>query len=140
MRGGDKQKTVVRKQKLEGIMGEIKSYRDLLVWQKSMDLVMACYDATALFPPSERFGLVSTIQRAVTLVPSNIANGQGIAITGQFLQQLKQAHGSLMVVETQILVAERLGYLPAETVQAILAMSGEVGKMLNGLMRSLGSH
>jgi four helix bundle protein len=120
-------------------MGEIKSYRDLLVWQKAMDLVMNCYQATERFPPSERFGLILSIQRAATLVPSSIANGQGIAVTGQFLHQLKQAHGSLMTVETQIIVAERLGYLASEDVQEILKQTSEVGRMLNGLMRSLGS-
>lgn len=119
-------------------MGEIRSYRDLLVWQKAMDLVLVCYQATDRFPPSERYGLMSSVQRAATLVPSSIANGQGIAITGQFVHQLKQAHGSLMVVETQIQLAERLGFLPPETVQDILNQTGEVGKMLNGLIRKLG--
>jgi four helix bundle protein len=118
-------------------MGEIKSYRDLIVWQKAMDLVVLCYQATEIFPQSERFGLAASIQRAASLVPSTIANGQAIAITAQYLHQLALAHGSLMIVETQAQIAERLGFLTPDIVAQVLKQSGEVGRMLNGLMRSL---
>jgi four helix bundle protein len=121
-------------------MSEIRSYRDLLVWQKAMDLTVHCYQAVEGLPPGERFGLASSIHRTAVAVPSSIANGHGIGITGQYVHHLAQAHGSLMMLETLFLAAERLTYLDPAVVAAILKETSEVGKMLNGLMRSLRNH
>jgi four helix bundle protein len=118
-------------------MADIRSYRDLLVWQKAMDLVVRSYQLTDLLPASERFGLISQIQRTASNVPSSIANGHGIATTGQFLHYLAAAHGSLMMLETQIQITQRLKLLTDEVVQAALLETSEVGRLLNGLMRSL---
>lgn len=118
-------------------MAEIRSYRDLLVWQRAMDLVVHCYEAVTNLPQAERFGLVSQIQRTAVNIPSNIANGHGIGITNQYVHHLALAHGSLMLLETLFHATERLQFLAPATVAAILQETAEVGRMLNGLMRSL---
>jgi four helix bundle protein len=118
-------------------MSEVRSYRDLLVWQKSMDLTMLSYQTVESFPSYEKFGLISTIRRVASLIPSTIADGHGKGITGPYLGCLSSAHGSLMLLETQFLIAERLSYIDAQTTQNLLQHTAEVGKMLHGLMRSL---
>jgi four helix bundle protein len=86
-----------------------KSYRDLVVWQKAMDLVTATYRITARFPREETYGLTSQLRRAAVSIPSNIAEGQGRRGLVEFRHFLRQASGSLMELETQVLIAERLG-------------------------------
>jgi four helix bundle protein len=87
-----------------------RSYKDLVAWQKSMDLVTATYRATAGFPRDELFGLASQLRRAAVSIPSNIAEGQGRLSEKEFRHFLGQARGSLMEVETQLQVAENLGF------------------------------
>ena len=115
----------------------VRSYRDLEVWQKAMDLVVASYRLTNLFPKSETYGLSSQIQRSAASVPANIAEGHGREHLGDYLHHLSVANGSLMELETHILVAGRLNYPQQESVDRILGMTGEVGRMLAGLIRSL---
>jgi four helix bundle protein len=86
----------------------VQHYRELIVWQKAMNLVEAVYRMTDEFPKKEIYGLASQIQRAAVSVPSNIAEGQGRSSTREFLHFLSMAQGSLMEVETQITIAERL--------------------------------
>jgi four helix bundle protein len=93
--------------------GKLKSYKDLLVWQKSMALVKDMYRLTHSFPPDERFGLVSQLRRAAVSVPSNIAEGQSRHTSGEFVQFLSHAEGSLAELETQILIAVELELLPS---------------------------
>src|SRR5712672_3200232 len=93
----------------------IHNYRDLKVWQKGMDLVELCYRATRTFPVEEKFGLISQIRRAVVSVPANIAEGQGRSHTKEFLNHLSMAKGSLLEVETLLLVSQRVGYLTEAT-------------------------
>src|SRR6476659_1156091 len=93
----------------------VRSYQDLVAWQKAMDLVELVYGATRGFPREEVYGLTSQVRRAAVSVPSNIAEGQGRASTKEFLHHLSIARGSLFEVETQVLVAQRLGYLPPDT-------------------------
>ena len=83
-------------------MSDIRSFRDLLVWQKAMDLADSVYDVTAVFPKEEVYGMVSQLRRAAVSIPSNIAEGQGRNSTGEFLHFLGIAFGSLCEVETQI--------------------------------------
>lgn len=83
----------------------VQSYRDLIVWQKAMDLVKLVYDLTDKFPKEELFGLTIQIRKAVVSVPSNIAEGQGRSSTKEFLRHLSIAYGSLMETETQNLIA-----------------------------------
>jgi len=112
-------------------------YSELLVWQKSMDLVTEIYKVTAQFPGEERFGLSSQARRAAVSIPSNIAEGHGRKLTGAYLNHLSIAFGSLMELETQIQIAGRLSYINEDEVIALLVKAEEVGKMLAGLKRSL---
>jgi len=122
---------------MAGSVMSIRSYRDLVVWRKSMALVTDIYRCTQAFPASELYGLVSQLRRAAVSVPSNIAEGQARLSTGEFKQFLGHARGSLMEVETQILVAAELGYLKTHETDALLVGAGEIGRLLNGLLRSL---
>lgn len=114
-----------------------KSYRDLIAWQKAMDLVTAMYQVSATFPKDELYGLTSQLRRAAVSVPSNIAEGQGRHGVAEFRHFLRQASGSLMELETQITIAERLCYINPDTAGRLLSDSAEVGKILNGLIKSL---
>jgi len=113
-----------------------RNYRDLLAWQKAMDLVAAVYLASQQFPREETFGLRAQIRRAAVSVPSNIAEGQGRAGDKEMVHFLRIAHGSLRELETQVLIAERLCYIPPEETQPLLTLAGEVGRLLNGLIKS----
>ena len=114
-----------------------RDYRDLTVWQKAMDLVEAIYQRTASFPGHEMFGLCGQLRRTAVSVPSNVAEGQGRRSPREFHKFLAIAHGSLCEVQTQILIAERLKYLRSDAAQQLTASCAEVGRLLNGLMRSL---
>jgi four helix bundle protein len=113
------------------------SYRELLVWQKAMDLVEATYRLTRRFPASERFGLSSQMQRAAVSVPANIAEGRGRKHLAEYLHHLSVANGSLKELETHILIAERLRYAAPADWQALMPQAEEVGRMLAGLMDKL---
>jgi four helix bundle protein len=89
----------------------IKSYRDLVAWQKGIDLCELIYRASAAFPSNEMYGLTSQIRRAAISVPSNIAEGAGRITKGEFIQSVGYARGSLFEVETQLIVAKRFGYM-----------------------------
>jgi len=114
-----------------------QSYKELLVWQKSMTLVTEIYTATELFPKTEVFGLASQLKRAAVSIPSNIAEGQGRDSTKEFLYHLSVAYGSLMESETQIQIAVNLHYIDQIGADRLFTHCGEVGRMLNGLTRSL---
>jgi four helix bundle protein len=115
----------------------VRSYRDLVAWQKSLDLVLEVYRCTQTFPKTEMYGLVSQLRRAAVSVPSNIAEGHARLSTGEFKQFLGHALGSLMEVETQILIAQGLGYVEAGASTGLLERTAEIGKVVNGLLRSL---
>ncbi|QDU45262.1 hypothetical protein Mal52_37540 [Symmachiella dynata] len=102
-----------------------------------MDIVEAVYRATSTFPADERFGLTQQLRRAVVSVPSNIAERQGRKSTNEFIHFLSIAKGSLCEVETQLIIAQRLGYLQNELLDQLLTQSDEVGRIMNGLTRSL---
>src|SRR5215468_6662291 len=122
---------------MEPEMSNIQSYRDLKVWQKAMDLIVECYKLTERLPPSENFSLVSGVRRAAILVASSIADGKGRNNIAEYLQKLSAASGSLKVVETQLLVVDRLKYLPTSEIEPSLGLCDEVGKMLTKLTQSL---
>ena len=117
--------------------GKPKSYRDLIVWQKAMDLVVAVYAVSARFPASERFGLTAQVRRAVVSVPSNIAEGQARDSTKEFLHHLSISKGSLAETETQLMVSIMLGFVVETDMQESWGLCREVGKLLNGLVASL---
>jgi four helix bundle protein len=112
----------------------VSGYRDLAVWQKAMDLVTECYRACQRFPKPEIYGLCSQLQRPAVSVPANIAEGHGRHSTREYLQHLRIGHGSLMELETHLQIGERLQYLDPESVQRLLVLSGDIGRMLNGLI------
>ena len=119
----------------------VRSYRELVAWQKAMDFVAEIYRVTQRFPKEELYGITSQLRRAAVSIPSNIAEGQGRNTTGEFRQFLGQARGSLSETETQILLSERLRYLEQEAANSLLEQAAEVGRILNGLLSSLeGSH
>ena len=115
----------------------VSSYRDLRVWQKAIDLVVASYELKKQFSPSELYGVISQIHRAAVSIPANIAEGHGREHLGDYLHHLSIANGSLMELETHFLLAGRLGYLKAEPMNQLLDQTAEVGRMLAGLIRSL---
>ena len=115
----------------------IESYRDLLVWQKAMDLVEGVYDATLKLPASERFGLVSQLRRAAVSIPSALAEGHARASTREFSHYISIARGSLAEVETQLLLTRRLGFLPVEAVETLLAQCDEQSRLQRGLKKSI---
>ena len=121
------------------VMSTLKSYRDLEVWKKSIALVEQIYRASKNFPPDERFGLTSQLRRAAVSVPSNIAEGAARSGTGEYLQGLSVASGSLAEVETQVIIANRLEMLPTVEMETLLGQADEISKMLGGLKRSLAS-
>lgn len=116
---------------------QVKSYKDLIVWQKSMDLVEMVYAVTKLFPKEELYGLTSQLRRAAVSVPSNIAEGQARNSTAEFKNFLSISRGSLAEVETQLLIAERLRYLQTDQLSEILNLQIEINRMTNALMGKL---
>jgi four helix bundle protein len=114
-----------------------KNYRDLIAWQKAMDLVEEVYRATKQFPREEIYGLTSQVRRAVVSVPSNIAEGQGRSSAKEFQHFLSIAHGSLREVETQLMIAHRLEYLTEETLRRLMELAGQIGRLTQGLFNSL---
>lgn len=120
-------------------MGDFKGFRDLVVWQKAMDLAANVYRITKDFPPDERFGLTSQMRRAAVSIPSNVAEGHARNSTGEFIQSLGFAKGSLAELETQAEIAERLQIVSRERNCELKIEMNEVGRMLNGLLNSLRS-
>jgi four helix bundle protein len=114
-----------------------RDFRDLTAWQRAMDLAEAVYVQTAGFPNHETFGLRSQLRRAAVSLPSNIAEGQGRRSRREFRRFLAIACGSLSEIETQLLLAERLKYLAPDLTAHLIDKCAEVGRLLNGLMRSL---
>ena len=112
-------------------------YRDLIVWQKAMDLVVEIYRLSQTFPNSEKFGLAAQMQRAAVSIPSNIAEGHARKSTGAFTNHLSIAAGSLAELETQIMLAHRLDLCPQELAKSLLTRTDEIGRMLSGLKTSL---
>jgi len=117
----------------------IKSYRDLDVWKKAMDLVVECYQNTKKFPKNEIFGLSSQLERAAVSVAANIAEGRSRGHTKEFLQHLSIAYGSLAELETHLQIAERLHYITADKLVALMDKTTLIGKLINGLRKSLES-
>ena len=115
----------------------VQSFRDLLVWQKSMDLTTAVYRITQTFPRDELFGLTSQLRRSALSIPSNIAEGQGRLNTREFRQFLGVARGSNCELQTQLEVARRLGLGNAQLLGDAESLSHEVGKMIFTILGKL---
>ena len=122
------------------IVMAVRNYSELIVWHKAMDLVAMVYASTKAFPKEELYGLTNQLRRAVVSIPPNIADGQGRRSTNEFVRYLSIAHGSLREVETQILIAERLGYFEELALRELMNSASEVGRLINGLINSLKRH
>ena len=112
-------------------------YKELTVWQKSMDVVEEIYRLTKKLPKEEIYGLTNQIRRAAVSIPSNIAEGNGRAVTGDYVRFLTIARGLNAEVETQLLLCVRLGYLSQEEIESTLSLSDEIGRMLNSMVKKL---
>jgi four helix bundle protein len=115
----------------------IQSYRDLKVWQEAMDLVVESYRLAKLLPRDEAYGLMSQIRRAAVSLPANIAEGHGRDHLGDYLHHLSVTNGSLVELETHLLIAKRLGYFTDGELDNAFKLTSELGRMLSGLKRGL---
>ena len=115
----------------------IRSYKDMLVWQQAMDLVVAVYQVTRNWPKEEIYGLISQARRAATSVPANIAEGYARENRGSYQQFLRMAQGSLKELETHLQIAERVGLASGATIAPLLDQAESVGKLLRLLIRKL---
>ena len=116
-----------------------RSYRDLIAWQKAMKFVTEIYDSTQRFPSEERYGLTNQLRRASVSVPSNIAEGRARFSQKEFHHFLSQARGSLVEIETQLLIARNLKYIQPAKADELLVTADELGRVLNGLIASIKS-
>ena len=114
----------------------MKSHKDLIVWQKSMDHVAAIYVATKAFPKEELFGIVSQMRRAAVSIPSNIAEGYGRLYDKETVKFLSNALGSASELETQLIISKDLGYLLIEDFQKLINQIEEIIRMLSALIKS----
>lgn len=115
----------------------IRNYRDLLVWQKSMDLVVSIYGLTSKLPKHETYGLSSQMQRASVSIPANIAEGHDRDSTKEYLHQLAIAVGSLAELETLVTISQRLSYIDSNSHESHQAACQSIGRMLRNLQRAL---
>jgi four helix bundle protein len=115
----------------------VTHYRELIAWQKAVEMVCTIYKLTSSFPADERFGLTNQLRRAAISIPSNIAEGQGRGVSRDFGRYLRMANGSRQEVETQIAIAHRLGYLDQERTASVLSDLEELGRIISGLLRSI---
>jgi len=115
----------------------VRDHRELIVWQKAMDLVEGIYEVTGGFPKAEIYGLTSQMRRAAVSIPSNIAEGNGRRTAGDYVHYLAIANGSLKELETQIEIANRLHFCNDQTLTTMLQRTAEIGRLLTGLRKSL---
>jgi four helix bundle protein len=116
---------------------DIKSYRDLLVWQQAMDLAVSCYKLSKKFPKEDLFGLTSQLRRSSASIAANIAEGHGRESSQTFIQYLRIAQGSLKETETHVILAGRLELGNKTELKAALVTCDEIGKMLRALIRAI---
>ena len=116
---------------------EIRNFNDLIVWQKARGMVKAIYQGTRDFPPEELYGLTAQLRRAAVSVPSNIAEGYGRGGRKEYVRFLRTARGSLYEVQTQLLLAQDLGFLSPTKAEELMQSAARCCQLLNGLLRSL---
>lgn len=115
----------------------VRDFRDLVAWQKAMDLVVLVYQGTASLPKEEIYGLTAQMRRAAVSIPSNIAEGHARRTTPDFLHFLSIARGSLKELETQVLIARRLDFINEKQESELTGLTAEVSRIISGLTRSL---
>src|SRR5687768_5713283 len=114
-----------------------QNYKDLIVWQKGIDLAKSIYRLTAKFPGEEKFGLVAQMRRAAISIPSNIAERQARHTTSEFIQFISHPEGSTAELETQVILSIELGFAEAKSTKAVFILLDDIRRMLNGLRRKL---
>lgn len=115
----------------------IRSYRDLVVWQKAMALAADCYLKTKSFPRTEAFGMTSQIRRAAASIPANIAEGNGRENTGAYINSLRIAQGSLKELETYLMLANTVELMDKNNADELLLACDQAGRLLRALIRAL---
>jgi len=119
-------------------MSEVKSYKDLLIWQKGIELTEKVYQLVKSFPNEELYALTSQIKRCTISIPSNIAEGYGRKSTKNYIQFLRISRGSLFELETQLIIANKLNYITDKEISdTIFNLIAEEGKMLNSFIKKL---
>ncbi len=114
-----------------------QSFKDLIVWQRSIELTTDVYKLTSKFPESERFGLTNQMRRASVSIASNIAEGYGRSTRGEYVQFLGHARGSCSELETQIVIAKNLGFGATQNLELVEALCNDVGRLLGALIKSI---
>ena len=115
-------------------MSEVLSYRDLLVWQRAMDIAVATYELCRTYPRDELFGLTSQSRRAAASIPANIAEGYGRTSRASYAHFLRISQGSLKELETHLMLAERVGVALPGSTDDLMSRTDELGRMLRGLI------
>lgn len=115
----------------------INSYKDLVVWKRAIETTLLVYQTTSFFPKTEQYGLVSQMRRAAISICSNIAEGKSRSTAKDYVQFLRIANGSAVELETQLYLAEHLGFCKTEEYSKISSLLEEVRKMLHGLIKKL---
>jgi four helix bundle protein len=115
----------------------MRSHHNLDVWKKSIEFVVDIYRTTERLPADERFGLKSQLRRASVSIPANIAEGAGRTSTKEFMHFLSNSQGSASEVETELIIANKLGYLPAEEFEKLTGNLDDIGRMITGLSNYL---
>lgn len=118
---------------------KVRDFRDLLIWQRAMNLARCVYQLSAAFPPAEQFGLTAQVRRSAVSVVSNIAEGHGRETPGDFGRFLRIARGSLAELHTQVMLAEQLGFITSDAYSPIGAAIEELSRMLRGMQKTLDS-
>ena len=116
----------------------VQTYKDLIVWQKAMDLTVEIYRLVKLLPDFETYALADQMRRAAVSIPSNIAEGQGRKFTKEYVKFLSFARGSQAELETQLQICVRLKYLSDEDVEVAFRLCQEISKMLVAIMKKIG--
>ncbi len=114
-----------------------RSYKDLIVWQKGIALAKLIYQLTKKFPSEEKFGLVAQMRRAAVSISSNVAEGQARHTTGEFIQFISHAEGSVAELDTQLILSIELKFCNSVTAEPTFALINEIRRMLNALRRKL---
>ena len=118
-------------------MGIIKSYKDLIVWQKSMELVKEVFKLTRLFPKEETYGIVSQMRRAAVSIPSNIAEGSGRRFANEWKQFYSIAYGSTLELETQLIISRDIKLAPPQSFNTSFSLVEEVSKIIRTISNNL---
>ena len=118
-------------------MGAIKSYKDLIVWQKGIELVKEIFKLTKLFPKEETYGIVSQMRRAAVSIPSNIAEGSGRRSSNEWKQFYSIAYGSTLELETQLIISRDIGLAPSEAFSTNFKLIEEISKIIRTILHNL---